>query len=244
MDGNLLLIRVKVGKRVMTKGIVYILTNPSLDGWVKIGMSDRNNIDARLSELNSPANIPLSYRAYAVYEVEKPQEIEKHIHNLFDIIDENLHARETLSSGRIREREFFRISPERAFAVFKVVSQLRRDENCLKLIMPNAEQIEEEQIAEQAIRRPSFKFSMLQIPIGSELKFLYDDSCVCYTKDMNNKIAYDGNEYTLSGLAQKLLVEKRGWNDGASVAGPRYFIYQGNTLADLRNMQERGEANE
>jgi len=228
----------------MAKGIVYILTNPSLDGWVKIGMSTRNNIEDRLAELNRPANIPLSYRAYAIYEVERPQEVEKHIHNLFDIIDENLHARETLSSGRIREREFFRISPERAFAVFKVVSQLRKDENCLKLIEPSAEQLEEEQLAEQTVRRPSFKFSMLQIPVGTELRFLYDESCVCKTLDANNKIEYEGSDYTLSGLARKLLIEKQGWRDDASVAGPRYFTYQGNTLADLRNMQERGEAEE
>ena len=228
----------------MAKGIVYILTNPSLDGWVKIGMSTRNNIDDRLAELNRPANIPLSYRAYATYEVERPQEVEKHIHNLFDIIDENLHAREALSSGRIREREFFRISPERAFAVFKVVSQLRKDENCLKLIEPNAEQIEEEQLAEQTVRRPSFKFSMIQMPVGTELKFVYDESCICKTLDANNKIEYECSDYTLSGLARKLLIEKQGWSDDASVAGPRYFTYQGNTLADLRNIQERGEADE
>jgi T5orf172 domain. len=228
----------------MAKGIVYILTNPSLDGWVKIGMSARNNIDDRLAELNRPANIPLSYRAYAVYEVEKPQEVEKHIHSLFDIIDESLHARETLSSGRVREREFFHISPEKAYAVFNAVSLLRGDKNSLKLITPNAEQIEEEQIAEQSTRRTGFKFSMLQIPIGSELRFLHDEECVCYTKDMKNRIEYEGADYTLSGLAQKLLIEKRGWKDDTAVAGPKYFTYQGNTLADLRNSQERGEVDE
>ena len=225
----------------MAKGIVYILTNPSLDGWVKIGMSARNNIEERLAELNRPANIPLSYRAYAIYEVEKPNEVEKHIHNLFDIIDENLHARETLSGGRIREREFFRISPEKAYAVFMSVAHLRGDADNLKLITPNEEQIEEEEIAEQIARRPNFKFSMLHIPIGSKLKFLYDENCVCYTKDMNNKVDYNGAEYTLSGLAQILVAEKRGLEKPHSVAGPKYFTYQGNTLADLRNTHERGE---
>ena len=224
----------------MAKGIVYILTNPSLDGWVKIGMSTRNNIDERLAELNRPANIPLSYRAYAIYEVDKPQEVEKHIHNLFDIIDENLHARETLSGGRVREREFFRISPEKAFAVFVNVANLRGDIDNLKRITPNEEQIEEEEIAEQIDRRPNFKFSMLKIPVGSELKFLYDDSCVCHTKDMNNKIEYEGAEYTLSGLAQVLIAEKRGLNKTHSVTGPRYFTFQGNTLSDMRKMKERG----
>lgn len=228
----------------MEKGIVYILTNPSLDGWVKIGMSTRNNIEERLEELNRPTNLPLSYRAYAVYHVEKPHEVEKHIHNLFDIIDESLHARETLSSGRIREREFFRISPERAFAVFKSVALLRGDEKCLDLLVPNEEQMEEERIAQQTTRRPPFKFAMLQIPVGTELKFLHNDSYVCHTKDMNNKIVYEGEEYTLSGLAQKLLVEKCGWRENTSAAGPKMFTYEGNTLADLRNMQESREADE
>ncbi|MCL2147559.1 MAG: GIY-YIG nuclease family protein [Synergistaceae bacterium] len=228
----------------MSKGIVYILTNPSLDGWVKIGMSTRNDIDARLAELNRPANIPLSYRAYAIYEVDKPQEVEKHIHNLFDIIDENLHARETLSGGRVREREFFRISPEKAFAVFINIANLRGDMESLTRITPNEEQIEEEEIAEQIDRRPNFRFSMLQIPVGSELRFLYDDSVICHTKDIINKIEYEGVEHTLSGLARILVAESRGLNRSHSVAGPRYFTYQGSTLADLRNTQERREAEE
>ena len=61
----------------MSKGLVYILTNPCLDGWVKIGMTERNDIERILQELNSPTNIPLSYRCYAVYEVENPLEVEK-----------------------------------------------------------------------------------------------------------------------------------------------------------------------
>lgn len=225
----------------MAKGIVYILTNPCLDGWIKIGMSTRNNIEKRLAELNRPANIPLSFCAYAVYEVDNPEDVEKHIHSLIDAIDENLHARETLSSGRIREREFFHIPPEKAYSVFNSVAHLRHDVDNLKRILPNAEQIEEEQIAEQMSRRPGFKFSMLQIPVGSELKFLYDEECICYTKDMSNKIGYEGIEYSLSGLASKLLVEKRGWREDRSVAGPRFFTYQGKTLADLRNILESEE---
>ena len=122
------------------------------------------------------------------------------------------------------------------------IANLRGDIGSIKLITPNEEQMEEEDIAEQMARRPNFNFSMLQIPVGSELKFVFDETCVCYTKDMNNKVEYNGVEYTLSGLAQALIAEKRGVERPNRVAGPRYFIYQGNTIAELRFMKERGEA--
>jgi len=228
----------------MAKGIVYILTNPSLDGWIKIGMSIRNDINKRLAELNRPVNIPLSYRAHAIYEVENPEEVEKQIHNLFDQIDESLHARETLASGRIRQREFFHISPEKAFSVFKSVAKLRGDEKSLKLIAPSDEQIEEEEIAEQTARRPGFKFSMLNIPVGSELRFIYDEDIICISKDRKRTVEYQGKEYSLSGLASYLLFTKHEWKKGTSVAGPRYFTYQGKTLSEMRNAKERGELEE
>lgn len=111
----------------MSKGLVYILTNPCLDGWVKIGVTESNDIDSRLQNLNSSSNIPLSYHCYAVYEVENPREVEKRIHSIIDRVDDSLHAREQLGNGRIREREFFKISPEIAYGIFKDIAILRGD---------------------------------------------------------------------------------------------------------------------
>ena len=226
----------------MNRGIVYILENPCLAGWVKIGMSSRNSIDARLAELNRPANLPLSYRAYAIYEVDNPQEVEKYIHSLFDAIDGSLHARETLPGGRIREREFFRISPERAFSVFLIVAHLRGDVDCLSKLTPTKTQLEEKHIAERACARPRFRFDAVDIPVGSELSFLYDESCICTTKDAVSRIEYDGAEYSLSGLAKKLLVEKQGWKEDTAVAGSKFFVYRGRTLDELRLLYESAEA--
>ena len=42
--------------------IVYILTNPSLAGWLKIGCTTKNDIKSRLSELNNSTAIPLDFR--------------------------------------------------------------------------------------------------------------------------------------------------------------------------------------
>lgn len=209
----------------MVKGIVYILTNPCLDGWVKIGMTNRNDIEKRLEQLNSPTNIPLMFRAYALYYVDNPAEVEKDIHELIDMIDDSLHARETLSSGRTREREFFRISPERAFYIFKKVAKFRGDMENLVLVPATDEQQEEEVVA--STRLKSFKFSMVDVPVGSELSFLKDDSITCTVVDNRNHVEYQGEVTTMSALAARLL-------DARSVAGPRFFAYKGEVLSDRR----------
>ena len=64
----------------MKKGLVYILTNPSMPDWVKIGFTDNEDIHQRLKELNSSTAVPLSFRVYATLAVENPREIEQHIH--------------------------------------------------------------------------------------------------------------------------------------------------------------------
>lgn len=42
-----MLMRWRRREKKMAKGIVYILTNPCLAGWVKIGMTERNDIESR-----------------------------------------------------------------------------------------------------------------------------------------------------------------------------------------------------
>ena len=96
-------------------------------------MTGRNDIERRLQELNAPTNIPLSFRCYAVYEVENPAMVEENIHSIIDQVDDSLHAREQLDNGRMREREFFKISPERAYRIFKNIAALRGDQDKLKL---------------------------------------------------------------------------------------------------------------
>ena len=110
-------------------------------------MTERNDIEKRLQELNFPTNLPLSYRCYATYKVDNPLEIEKRIHSIIDRVDNSLHAREQLDNGRIREREFFKISPETAYGIFKDIAVLRNDVENLKLYTPTALQSQEQEIA-------------------------------------------------------------------------------------------------
>lgn len=228
----------------MPKGLVYILTNPCLDGWVKIGMTERDDIESRLRELNSPANIPLSYRCYAVYEVENPLEVERRIHSIIDRIDDSLHARELLNNGRIREREFFKISPETAYGIFRDIANLRGDTNKLKLYAPTFEQSQEQEIAERRTRRFNSSFKLLNIAVGEEVVFLYDDAFVATVLDNVNQVEFEGKAYAVSGLARKLLVERCGWAENTRVNGWRFFAKDGISLNDLRERIERFEGND
>ncbi|MCM1182401.1 MAG: GIY-YIG nuclease family protein [Roseburia sp.] len=225
----------------MSTGLVYILTNPCLDGWVKIGMTERNDIERRIQELNAPPNIPLSYRCYAVYEVDNPLEVEKRIHNLIDIIDNSLHAREQLNNGRTRVREFFKISPETAYGIFKNVADLRGDTDKLKFYTPTLEQSQEQEIAEGRTKRTNNSFRLLNIAVGEEIAFLYDDTITAKVKNNKNQVEYEGTEYTVTGLARKLLIERHGWSENLHVNGWRYFAKDGVSLSDLRDRIENAE---
>lgn len=222
----------------MSKGLVYILTNPCLDGWVKIGMTERNDIEKRLQELNSPTNIPLSYRCYAVYEVENPLEVEKRIHSIIDRVDDSLHAREQLNNGRIREREFFKISPETAYGIFKDIASLRGDLNKLKLYAPTANQAQEQELAESRNKRSNNSFKLLHINKGDIITFLYDESITAIVLDEKNKVEYDGVEYAVSALAVKILVENYKWKENSHVNGWKFFTKGGIALSDLRDSLE------
>ena len=228
----------------MAKGLVYILTNPCLDGWVKIGMTERNDIERRLQELNSPPNIPLSYRCYATYEVENPAEVEKRIHSIIDRVDSTLHAREQLDNGRIREREFFKISVETAYGIFKDIAALRGDLDKLKLHAPTLAQSQEQAIAERGNTRSNNSFKFLNIPVGEEITFLYNNEIIATVYNDRNKISYNGEQYSVSGLAHKLLVDNHGWNESTSVNGWCYFTKNGITLSDLRAVIESSSEEE
>lgn len=81
-------------------------------------------------------------------------------------------------------------------------------------------------------------FSMLQIPIGSELTFLKDRKIVAITLDDTNKIKLkDGSlEDSTSRLAQILAV-KFGYADVAR-QGPRWWLFKGKTLLAMREKLE------
>ena len=70
-----------------TKGVIYILTNPSFPEYVKIGGAD--NIQRRLKQLNQSECIPFAFRVYATYEVSSRLSDLK-LHSIIDRLNPNL----------------------------------------------------------------------------------------------------------------------------------------------------------
>ena len=225
----------------MTRGLVYILTNPSLDGWVKIGKTDNEDIGERLNSLNRATELPLSFRCYATYAVDNPGDVEERIHSILDLANYSLRAREMQTNGRERVREFFRLSPETAYGIFREIAELRGDVDHLKVYEPTQQEAQEEAETTVSRRRRNTTFGMLNIPIGEKIRFQFIEEAEATILDSINHVEYEGMPYTVSRLAVKLLKERCGWENTNSADGWTYFTWQGIALSERRDRLEMGE---
>ena len=216
-----------------TIGYIYILTNPSFPDFVKIGYAD--NVDERLRQLNQSECIPFAFRIYATYEV-NVRLADKQVHKIIDTIDSQLRSSEEYN-GRLRVREFYAISPEAAYSILEAMANIHGREDKLHKMLPSEiEQLEEKE-AEQIIDRQrerlaNFKFSFCDIHPGDTVEYCNkgnekDGSTFVVVDD--NHVDYEGQPITLSKLVSNLMNNK--WS---SVAGPRYFKYNGERLNDIR----------
>ena len=91
--------------------IVYVLTNPAMPGMVKIGMTDRADVQRRMNELYS-TGVPLPFECTIARQIEGKEaaEIENALHIAFDPYRVN------------PSREFFEIYPEQVEVLLRVMS--------------------------------------------------------------------------------------------------------------------------
>lgn len=207
-------------------GYVYILTNPSFrEDWVKIGKSSRP-VDVRSKELDNTA-VPLPFEIFATLKTVKYDIVEKKIHKAID----------RLTDLRIRQnREFFNIKPELALEIFKDEAMILDDgeitqyENNVPVIS-SPDSREQTKPTKTAPHRPRFKFSMVNIPIGSELIFVPANLKVKVASD--DQVEYEGRIYKLSPFAGTFMpAEKR--NTSGAYQGAKFFSYKGEILDTLR----------
>ena len=210
-------------------GYVYILTNPSFrEDWVKIGKSSRP-VDIRSKELDNTA-VPLPFEIFATLKTVKYDIVEKKIHKAID----------RLTDLRIRQnREFFNIKPELALEILRDEAMVLDDAEVTlykdnKPIKPQDPNKPVDPIP-AAPHRPRFKFSMVNIPIGSTLVFVPTGIKVKVASD--DQIEYEGRIYKLSPFVGTFMPEDKRNTSGA-YQGPKFFTFKGEILDDIRKRLE------
>ena len=111
----------------MSKGVIYILTNPSFPEYVKIGYAD--NMDQRLRQLNNSECTPFAFRVYATYEVDN-RLTDLKLHGLIDKLNPDLRSIDTVE-GKKRVREFYAMSPEDAYEILEAIAGIHGFEDRL-----------------------------------------------------------------------------------------------------------------
>ena len=218
-------------KNNQAKDVIYILTNPSFPNFIKIGYA--SDIEKRLSQLNRSETIPFAFRVYAIYEVNSTL-TDKQLHKLIDALNPDLRTIETFD-GKERVKEFYAMSAEEAYSLLECIAKISGTQDRLKRMKPEGHEVEDEMIAEEAnneVRRGPFRFSQCNIPVGSEVCFVEDETIKAVVVD-DRHISYNGQITSLSALARDLKEFDH------PVQGTLWFSYQGEILNDLRTRLEK-----
>ncbi|GHV04146.1 hypothetical protein AGMMS50229_04860 [Campylobacterota bacterium] len=218
------------------QGYVYILTNPSFrEDWVKIGKSSRP-VDVRSKELDNTA-VPMPFEIYATIKTSKYNEVEKNVHRQID----------RLTDLRIRQnREFFNVKPEKALEILKDIAKLLDDaeidevylRKSLVIESDDGEECDHASDKEKRKMRSRFRFSMVNIKVGSTLVFTPTKIEVKVASD--DQIEYEDRLYKLSPFVGTFMPEKMRNTSGA-YQGSKYFTYNGKIIDDIRTQLENDQ---
>lgn len=198
----------------MSAGIVYILTNAAMPGYVKIGLTRQNDVGERVRQLDN-TSVPVPFECYFAARVPDCKKLERTLHFVFG----EKRAR--------RSREFFSIEPDLAKAIIELVADTR-------INVTDAEQaidpVERREIETMRKRREVRTFASLKVPMGAVLTFVKDPNITC-TVVRPRKVSFRGEEMSPSAAALSVIHEM-GY-DWPSVSGMDYWQYDGIRLCEI-----------
>ncbi len=191
--------------------IVYVLTNPAMQGLVKIGYTSDEDANRRIGQLYT-TGVPVPFNLEFACRVPNALEVERALHVAF--------APHRINPGR----EFFRIDPMQAIAILKLlhVQDATLEVSAQPTEIPKSEIEAGEQLRK---RRPNLNFEVMQIPMGAELKSTEDDTSV--TVIGPKKVLQGEDEISLTAATRRVLGV-----DYAVNPGP-FWTYQGKTISEL-----------
>lgn len=219
----------------MAKNFIYIFTNPSFSKYVKIGSA--TDPQKRLNDANSSTWTPKAFRLYGTYET-AGENADKILHKLIERLDDELRVSDVVK-GHERKREFFEMSPEKAWAILDDIATISGTKDRLwkndkwttdEMLEDASSTSDDVKTISKATKR--FDFEKYGIQLGSTLKFKYDDSIQVKTL-IDGNVEYKGEKISLSKLSENLMVERTGkrWK---GYQGPAYFTYNGVLLTDIK----------
>ncbi len=193
----------------------------AIDGIVKIGKCQKKQYEERMRylEQNGYRHVSVLHRFYA-----------KEVHD-YDRKEALLHT--IFSKSQVSKTELFATDASlvkellEAFEGRQIFPTINAYKNVSKKKLSNLTETKSSKK-----KAPRFTFEMLDIPIGSELTYIKDNSVIVKTVDMVNKIAYKNKTYTLSGILLKI-------NGGRSWDTVDCFTYNGKKLKKLREEKEK-----
>ena len=205
-------------------GIVYVLTNPAFENYVKIGKTI--NLEQRLRSLDN-TSVPLPFRCVFAVEVEDENEVERLLHQAF-------------ADNRTRTtREFFEVDAHRVIAAMKLTRG--RD------VTPKDDIAEDEEgirAIEKAARKPRKIYSLFdaKLKIGDVLRYANNENITAEVVG-EKKVLFEGVETSLSASALTLL-QREGYK-WRTVNGWNFWMFENETVAErLNNILEEQVAEE
>ncbi len=192
----------------MAKGYVYLLTNESMPGLVKIGFTERT-VEERIEELSRPTGVPRKFDCFFAVKVENAESVEKKIHD-------------GLKDFRYLYKEFFKIAPERVRSLMQLPEH--------EVYVPNGTTDGSE---EQLVDRPNLPRLNLKaagLEVGNELLFSRDRVISVIIKS-SDKVQYQNEDMSLA-QATKLVFSSRGekWRAGAA---SEFWMFGEDILSEL-----------
>ena len=197
-------------------GIVYLLTNEAMPGFVKIGKTTRKDPQIRIDELYN-TSVPVPFECVLAVRVENPTELEGALHKAF-------------ASSRINpNREFFQIEPEHPAAILNLLIDMGNEDVTPTVNEANRKIPENERKASETLRRrrPHLNFKEMGISEGS---VLYSVS--------GNDTATVLSERTVSFREQEMYLSKATQmvREIDYYVGPcPYWKYEERTLSEIYN---------
>lgn len=199
-------------------GIVYVLTNPSMPGLVKIGMTTRDNLDTRMRELYG-TGVPVPFECAYACKVKTSDctKIEKALHTAF-------------APNRINaNREFFQIKTEQAKAILELFNKEDITQEITEEI--DNDLTSEDKSASAKInssRRPPLNYFEMGMKKGDILVLTKNPNITIEIID-EKKVLYQEQIYSLTGITKKLL------DISHAIQPTGYWSYDNKNLRDIHD---------